>query len=93
MLVHEIGAANEHIKPIDTTEYIDSFFVPEVGMRLVREDLESAGESEEDCDCTISLAEEHSPLSNMALIHIERSVDYGCFKYFIFSNISLYTFI
>ncbi|KAI9490752.1 hypothetical protein BDB00DRAFT_790133 [Zychaea mexicana] len=30
--------------------------VPEVSMRLVREDLESPVETEEDCDCTISLA-------------------------------------
>ncbi|KAI9497000.1 hypothetical protein BDB00DRAFT_806353, partial [Zychaea mexicana] len=52
LLVHEIDAANEHIKPMDTLEYIAS----QVSMRLVREDLESPVETEEDCDCTISLA-------------------------------------
>ncbi|KAI9484786.1 hypothetical protein BDB00DRAFT_853532 [Zychaea mexicana] len=50
MLVHEIDAANEHIKPMDTPEYIDSVFVPEVGMRLVREDLEPADDNDSDSE-------------------------------------------
>ncbi|KAI9495566.1 hypothetical protein BDB00DRAFT_813827 [Zychaea mexicana] len=47
LLVHEIDAANEHIKPMDTPEYIASR----------------------------SCFRGH-PLSNMALLYMEHSVDY-----------------